>query len=281
MRSEPESGDLRRYVLGTLSESESDVIERDYFAHADALDLVDAAEEDLIDEYLANRLSRQEREQFERHYLSTPTHRRRVAVARQLRAAAAARSVERPRDLRRWWAAAAIAASVILVVGGVQILRFRSQTSPSSAAASTVPASPGAPETRKPNEPDRPAPTPEAPSPVVVAVSISPILVRGSARPSTVVVESGTDLVRVVLQQGERRERPVVQAQAVVRTVAGHEVWRGAAGRAASPLPKELARLEIPAALLHPDDYIVELLETNARGAVSERYRYFLRVRAP
>jgi hypothetical protein len=41
-----------------------------------------------------------------------------------------------------------------------------------------------------------------------------------------------------------------------------------------------LARVDVPASMLRPDDYIVELLESTG-GRDVERYRYFLRVRTP
>jgi hypothetical protein len=272
-------GRLRRYVLGTLTEAECDAIEREYFVHADALDRVSAAEDDLIDEYLSSELSADERDQFERHYLGTPGHRRRVAVAREIRAAASARVIER-RDPGRWWlAVAAIAATVLIVTGGAWMLRggsvSRSQPVENTATPVAAPKPPT--ESSETTAVREPAPAP----PVVVAVSISPILVRGAGKASTVAVGPGTDFVRLLLQQGERGEQSLGGGRAIVRTVAGREVWRGQAMRAAGAPRKELARVEIPAALLTPDDYIIELLETNARGAAVERYRYFLTVRAP
>jgi hypothetical protein len=84
-----------------------------------------------------------------------------------------------------------------------------------------------------------------------------------------------------MLQEGERGERPLGQGRAIVRTVAGRDVWQGAAAGSAGSRSKELARVEIPASLLHPDDYIIQLFGTDPHGAVVERYRYFLRVRSP
>src|SRR6476660_898995 len=98
MRSDAPDAQLRRYVLGTLTEPECDAIEREYFAQEDALDRVTAAEDDLIE-----------------HYLSTPCHRRRVAVARAIRTAASARSLEKRASINRWLAAAAVAASLAAV----------------------------------------------------------------------------------------------------------------------------------------------------------------------
>jgi hypothetical protein len=68
-----------------LTEDERAGIEHEYFERADVLDRVCAAEDDLIDDYLSNRLASGEHGRFERYYLATPCHRTRVAVVRALR----------------------------------------------------------------------------------------------------------------------------------------------------------------------------------------------------
>jgi anti-sigma factor RsiW len=40
------------------------------------------AEDELIDDYLDDRLTADERARFERHYLATPDHQARLAIAR-------------------------------------------------------------------------------------------------------------------------------------------------------------------------------------------------------
>ena len=290
MRSDVLDGRLRRYVLGTLTEPECDAIEREYFAQEDALDRVTAAEDDLIDDYLSSGLSVEEREQFERHYLSTPCHRRSVAVARAIRAAASARSLggravdqslagrgSRLRPLwLRWLAAAGCCARASCRVRGGDREPITADYGGQDAAIDSRSVRLQQICGVRISAP----PTPVPPSPVVVAASISPILVRGSDKASTLSVKPGTDVVRLMLQEGERGERPLGQGRAIVRTVAGRDVWQGAAGSAGSR-SKELARIEIPASLLQPDDYIIELFGTDPHGAVVERYRYFLSVRSP
>jgi hypothetical protein len=279
MTSDVLDGRLRRYVLGTLTEGECDSIEREYFALPEALDRISSAEDDVIDEYLSGELSAHEREQFERYYLETPGHRRRVALARAIKTAASRRALER-RGHGRWWPiAAAVAATVLIAAGGAWMLRERpsSGSAPVENAASRVAAP--KPSTASPDTTATRTPVPA--SPVVVAVSISPILVRGADKPSTVAIAPGTDTLLLLLERGERGESSLNQGRAIVRTVAGREIWRGPAGTSERSPRKELARVAIPAELLRPDDYIIELLDTNARGAAVERYRYFLTVRTP
>ncbi|MGH9313560.1 MAG: hypothetical protein ACRD1S_10220 [Vicinamibacterales bacterium] len=255
-----------------MSEDECAAIEREYFDSTDALDAVRAAEDDLVDDYVLNQLSPDERERFERHYLSTPCHRRRVAVARALRTAASAASGDRRARVVRWWPAAGLAAATaILVVGGFWMLRAGSQ--PETAAVQNPPPA-AAPPPPRPVE----APTPPRAAAAVAALSISPILVRGADQAAVLAIASGTDVVRLQLEGGTL-DRPLRRGRAIIRTVGGQEIWRGPA--TVGSQPQELARVEIPAARLRPEDYMVELLEVHPDGREVELYRYFFRVRAP
>ena len=52
MRPDHDSSQLRRYVLGALTEDKRARIEHEYLERAEVLDRVCAAEDDLIDDYL-------------------------------------------------------------------------------------------------------------------------------------------------------------------------------------------------------------------------------------
>ena len=264
-----------------------------YFERADVLDRVCAAEEDLIDDYLSDRLASDEHERFERDYLATPRHRTRVAVAQALRTApslSASVASDRHERVVSWWAMvrawpslgqlALVTALVLLVVGGAWMLGTRSEpttvsvrTSPPSVSP-TPPPEPRPPDQREPAAPpQRDARAPAPASPVVLTLSLSPIHVRGADEPARLTIATGTDVVRLHLQ-GQAGDQRLERGRAIVRTVAGQEVWRGRATGLVGSQPSVLARIDIPAARLRPDDYIVELLDGEA-----ERYRYFVRVR--
>jgi hypothetical protein len=294
---------VRRYVLGRSSAEERDRVERGYFADSDALDLVCAAEDDLIDEYLSNRLVGEERDHFEAYYLATPQHRTRVAVARALRRAALSHgrieSQAKPEAttwatfvaVRSWPRVARIAAAagVVLLVGGVGWLRWptsKPETTTVTTSAPSPPAvtSPSAPDVRPPREPEAPLrdKEPAAPPAVapMVAFSISPINVRGASESASLSIPRGTGTVRLLLQ-GEAAEQPLAHGRVIVRTVPGREAWRGIT-LPPSTSESSLARVDVPAGRLPPDDYIVELLAPDASGRTLrevERYRYFFSVR--
>ena len=302
MRREHDGPQLRRYVLGALTEEERAGIEDEYFKRADVLDRVCAAEEDLIDDYLSDRLASDEHERFERYYLAVPGHGTRVAVARALRiaaassASAASASIERHERVMSWWEAvrawpsldkaALVATLAVLVAGGLWMLRERSETTTVSVRTpqpSESPTTSPGPRPADRREPDAPSP-PEAPptahaTPVVLALSLSPIHVRGADEPVPVTIPKGTDIVRLDLQ-GEPGQPPLERGRAIVRTVAGQEVWRGRATGVKGPQRSPLVHIDIPAARLRPDDYIVELLDANVNVREAERYRYFFRVRS-
>jgi hypothetical protein len=77
-----------RYLLGDLSETEQTAVELEYLVDQEKFEEVWAAENDLVDRYVRGRLSRRERNLFERNYLQSPKHRERVAVSRKLLEAA-------------------------------------------------------------------------------------------------------------------------------------------------------------------------------------------------
>src|SRR5215471_18374919 len=75
---------MARYILGQLSEEERSQVEEEYFADSGFFEEMVAVENDLIDSYVAGRLSGVELQQFENHFLSSPEHRERVEFARSL-----------------------------------------------------------------------------------------------------------------------------------------------------------------------------------------------------
>ena len=269
---------LRRYLLGLSTAEKRTAIEVEYFESPDALDRMCEEEDELIDDYLSGRLASEELDSFESHYLATPHHRTRVEVSRRLRTAAATGAPEhipQPSSTRvRWfgplWSpawAAGVCALVLVAAGGVWMIRPRS--APPGADVSTSP-NPGSGQALPGVDP----PAPPA-RPIMVALSISPTSVRGSAAPATLTLPPNAEVV-VLRLEGEANEAPLNSGRAVVRTVAGDEVWRGPA--APGDQVGTLARIEITMRLT-PEDYIVELFARDPAGREVERHQYFFRVR--
>jgi hypothetical protein len=246
---------LRAYLLGAATEEESVTIEEAYFEQPDDIHRLRSVEDDLIEDYLAGRLSGEDRGQFERHYLASPGHRARVAVIAKLRGAAAATPA--------WWSSRWIAAAAALVV--VAWIAWSVVPRPAPEEAS------GAPPPRL-TRPDEPLPRP----PLVAAVTLAPLLTRGVGEPATV-TNSGADIIRLQLE-GDADGRAVSGRRVTIRTVSGAEVWSGPAGEPDASRPREIASVDVPAARLRRDDYVVTLFGT-ANGREVEQSRYYLRVR--
>jgi hypothetical protein len=289
---------LRSYVLGALRDEERERLERAYFDSPETLELITAAEDDLIDDYLSDKLAGEERTRFEAYYLSAPRHRTRVAVARALRSMPAVTN-DRIEPAGHWWEAvvsgwrawprvaalAVIAVLALVVTVAVFVVRSRSSPdvivvtkSPSPAPPVTTAVPPTSPEQREPAPPTATnAPARGRTVPSIVAIAVSPINVRGAGEPASVSITPDTNVVRLLLQ-GETGEPRLERGRAIVRTVGGREVWRGPISSRASP-PSAIARIDVPARQLRPDDYVVELLAPDTTGREAERYRYFFRVR--
>ena len=72
---------IRRYLLGELAEAEQAALEQELLIDRGKFDQVWAVENELVDSYVRGEMSRADRKRFESHYLATPLHRERVAIA--------------------------------------------------------------------------------------------------------------------------------------------------------------------------------------------------------
>ena len=75
---------MRLYLLGDLTESEAASLEQEYVTDNVKFEQMWEIESNLVEGYVRGRLSSEMRRRFERHYLASPVHRRRVAVTRSL-----------------------------------------------------------------------------------------------------------------------------------------------------------------------------------------------------
>ncbi len=66
------------YLLGQLSQSEQEQLEEKYFTDNDVFIELLETEENLISDYLHQRLPRRERQLFEKHYISIPCNKQKV-----------------------------------------------------------------------------------------------------------------------------------------------------------------------------------------------------------
>ena len=72
---------VRRYLLGELADADQTAFERELLIDRGKFDQVWAVENELVDSYARGEMSRADRTRFEGHYLASPLHRERVAIA--------------------------------------------------------------------------------------------------------------------------------------------------------------------------------------------------------
>lgn len=281
----------RRYLLGLLSEQEQAAIEEEYLVEQDAADHVAAVEDELIEDYLAERLTGIERDRFEQGYLSAPHHRIRVETVRRLLARAGgetsvpsshspvastppARVVEfsSKKRSRSWLMLSAptlaLAASLILLAGAAWLLvPSRPTNDRAGIAVETTP------------QPSRttPEPTP-GPAPTLLALALSPVAVRSAADSASVTIPAGTDRLSLRLED-DGGGRQLTPTRASIRTVSGSAIWQGPVTAASNLPPGTTAQIDVPTASLATDDYLVTLYGVDRSNAEQEWMQYFLRVR--
>ncbi len=87
---------IKKYLLGFLPQEEQLQVEERLFFDRKFLQMSRVVEDDLIDEYLYEELSQGERENFERHFLSTPERREALRIAKALKSYISANPVLAP-----------------------------------------------------------------------------------------------------------------------------------------------------------------------------------------
>lgn len=80
-----EEAELRRYLLGELTLEEQVLVEDRLFLDGEYLQLAQAVEDDLVDEYAHHDLTGGEREKFEAYFLARPEHREDLRIAQALK----------------------------------------------------------------------------------------------------------------------------------------------------------------------------------------------------
>ena len=122
---------VREYLLGFLSERDSDQIETWLFSDGDFEPFVDLIEDEIIDDYLDGRLPAKERRAVERFFLRPPERRHKLSFARGLRRHLSSQARESPAGpsppglmtvpARVWMAVAAL----VIVAAGLGLYAWK------------------------------------------------------------------------------------------------------------------------------------------------------------
>jgi anti-sigma factor RsiW len=106
----PNTSPIVRYLLGRLPEDEQTRFEEQLLESEALFEALEEAESELIDEYVGDMLSADDRRRFELYFLTQPERRARVEFARALREAAVehgrekrSRAVSAGQEIAAWW----------------------------------------------------------------------------------------------------------------------------------------------------------------------------------
>jgi hypothetical protein len=228
---------LRTYLLGLLPDEEATRLEERFFSEGTAFEELLLAEDDLIDDYLDERLSADERRAFEERLHVRPELQERL-LARRVLTAAMRRRRDATRRSSRWRAWVVLAAAAVLVVAWLVVSRL--PTAPAPNVARTGPSD--APGTTATN----------APPPPSVVLLLGSAGIRGASAVPTVVLDDATPSLRLRRPLSGRGREVAIS----VENVDGGVVFRGQA-RPITDGGAAYLEVEIPAAALRRGDYLL------------------------
>lgn len=261
--------ELEQYLLGSLPEPAMQAIEESYFADATLFDRVAQAEHALIDDFVEQRLTRPELDQFETHFLAAPSRAKRVAIARALRETATQAVLrDQPRaaypSARLWLALAA----TMVAAAALWFVVARPSPPPAQQA--------GPPSSTQPTPPVA-EPPPPAREPSIVALVLSPVSTR-SAEASPELRPAGATNVEIDLLGTARGAVGGVE----IRSVDAGVVWTGEARPARDGDARgAIAHVTVPMDQLAPGDYILTLLPSAPSRDAVPLGTYYFRVSPP
>jgi hypothetical protein len=260
-----------RYLLGELSDREREDLEKQYFIHQQAWEELEAVENDLIDAYVKEQLSSNERQLFESYFLRSERRRQRVEFARTLMDSKLRQETDAPGSApvssspalrspsRFWWSNArlpwfASAAALVLIAFLVwQNHRLQSQVGQlqflqgQASDPATVP----------------PAHNPEI---AVISLALSPGLLRGSSPNNDLAkihIGSAPSIVLLALSL-ERTSNS--QFQLILQTPEGRVIQQmNGVHSKSSPDGTQIVTMIVPSSLLTTGDYIIKVVASNGR----------------
>jgi hypothetical protein len=291
---------LRQYLLGVLPEPEQTTLENEFLNDEDSFEQMVAAENELVDGYVRNQLTAQERRQFEQHYLAHPDRRERVRFAQTLLAKidqqseSVAEPVAEPIAARRevagatsWWQtllgvfrsgnwqlnwAASVALLLLAVTAGALYLRTRpnpisrdvaTRETPSPITSSPSPAAFAQPSVL-------PSPTASEKKDSVfatLALTVGGLRGEGDGQAARLALSPNVDFVRLQLRL-RRLDYPSYRVS--LNPIGGAEVWRKQGIKSKVSPSGENLTVEIPANRLSPGDYLLTTRGVTKEGEIEE-----------
>jgi anti-sigma factor RsiW len=303
-----EEKQLCQYLLGKLAEDEQRQMEEQLMTRDDLFQQLQVLEDELIDGYLRETLSEEDREAFEKHFLSSPERHQKVEFAQAFRSyvAVANEAAEKvPSKSSPWqtfWAALRIPAPVLrygfpvvlvaVLLGGLRmgstIQRLNTQvaqirTEQGSWHEKEQQLQQQLEEQRRSSQKleqqlaraqTEQRPSIENPLSSMVAFALTPGGVRDSGTFNRVTIPSGTRLVGLKLELGDNR----YQDYRAVLESNGSEILVVNKLKPERIGTKQVIVLPLPANILPHDDYSLKLSGVSSAGEFDPLGNYSFRV---
>jgi hypothetical protein len=256
---------IRQYLLGELDEHEREQLEQRVITNPDYKEQVLITEEELLEEFVKGTLSPRELELFTRMYSSSPAQRRKVKIAQALNRYALGHSPVVQSTAHRSWARSLIglfssknrfhqfslaALILVLAVGGSILVYwliahlwradYYALQQLNQASSEIL-----------------------QPSSSVVSVSLPPLLLRGTGETRNITITKQTQTVQLRLPDPSGG---TYWFQAVLKDNQRAEVFRLEDLRARQIDQHFVLVLQIPARMLKPQNYELEISEKRADG---------------
>jgi hypothetical protein len=274
-----EQRQIRQYLLGETSGPDRDTIEQRFILNDRYFDDVQALEDRLIADFLADRLPGHERQLFEQNFLASPRRRRKVETQRGMRdflsearspgpevvagpahiAEQAAAPIPVPPGHKFTWLAAA--AAFLLSIGlGVHSVSLRTEITSLRDQLARRPAATAA----------------EAPE-QTMAIVLDPGIERGGSTPNTLTLPPQVGLIHLRLRLTSSNSYASYAAD--LELPDGTLLLRQYRLKPQTTGAAALLDLLIPSSLIPSGDYVVTLAGVTASGKFDPKPSYVFRIR--
>jgi hypothetical protein len=264
---------LRQFLLGRVTDEERQRIESLFLTDAEAKERTIAAEQELIDDYLEDGLTTEDRKQFHLHYGQTPEQQRKLKIARSIKEWAETATTEPVPVTRSSWGVVgqrlrskgalvtSIAlAAMILIVAAIWLRGIMEQRNRRLAIEQELAQLNSPSELREPLS--------QTPS-----LDLSPVIVRGAEQQPEIKLRPGIRIVELRLPWIQKERYPIYQAE--VRPVGTDESFTIRNLQVEND--REYAiRMRLPTNILKRGQYQIRLTGIAGDGAsgITEEYPF-------
>lgn len=291
---------LRKYLLGEMSVKEQEDVELWLMSDGDAYDLVEAVEDDIIDDSLNGRLTPRELHQFTTHFLNAPERKKKLQFSRSLHQFIN-RSAQ-PAQRESFWfrlnaafrlqpalAYTFAALLAVIIFGGSWLAQRQSelqrrldstvgQLAQSQQQRDALQEQLAAAQTANQQSQPQTNTTSAPAGPTLLAVNLIPSLTRTAANIPTVALASGPQSVQFSLALLDDN---YASYRAVIRDADGKEIMRrdglkpsASGGEKAIVFGEKAIVFVVQGKMLSPADYIVSLAGISDSGVAENVANY-------